>query len=164
MLSFGNTRPVTGGSDIFARHPVDERRFAHIGNPDDQRPARPRVHTFGNLPVNFVLKQQLHLLGNLFDACACSRVYRMGNMALRFEKGQPFPCSLRICQVRLIQNNQPWLVPQNIVNHRIAAGKRQTGIEQFYTHINQLQLILDLPPSLRHMTRKPLNGHCRHLL
>ncbi|MNE66330.1 hypothetical protein D3C80_1618720 [compost metagenome] len=85
-------------------------------------------------------------------------------MPLSLEVRQPLPCNFWICQIRFVQNNQSWLIPQNIVNHRIAAGKRQTGIEQFYCNINQLQLVLDLPSSLRHMTGKPLNGHCRHLL
>ncbi|MNI53076.1 hypothetical protein D3C73_1078920 [compost metagenome] len=84
----------------------------------------------------------------------------MRHMTFCAKIGKPLLGRLSIRQIAFVQNNQPWLVLQNIVNHRIAAGQRKAGIKKFDDNINQLQFVFDLPSGLGHMTWKPLYGHC----
>ena len=160
LLALGHRRLVADVGHPAPGQRIDQSRLADVRYPHHhQAQGLERV-----VPVRGEFQREPGQLGHVRGLAAAQR-HRLHTVALRGgidQRAHPGGSRLRVGKVRLVQYLQAGAlpVPAQRVDHRVAAGARQAGIDHLDHEVYLGQRLRSLLAGAGHVAWEPSDRHC----
>ena len=159
LLLPGDAGPVFRHSGSAPQHPVDEGGFAHIGDTAGHHPDAAACQALLLVPGQPIRHHLADLWGQLLIAAAVFAVQRQHRQALSLEPLFPLLGFVRVCLVRPVQDDQPFFLPGQGSQVRVAGGCGDPGVQQLADQVDLPDILLHQPLCFGHMAWIPIYLH-----
>ena len=159
LLATGDAGLVARLGGLFLCHLVDKGGFAHVGHPHHHGPHRAAHQALGLPLLYLILQGGLDGGGKLIDSFPVPGVGLHDPPAFLTEPLPPHLIHSGVGLIRPVEDDEPGLLPHNLVDIRVAAGDGDAGVDDLRHQVYQLQIRLDLPSGFCHMAGIPLDIH-----
>ena len=159
LLPPGDAGAVAGFGGLLLCHLVNEGGFAYVGHPHHHGADRAAHLSFLPPLGNLVLENVLNDGRKLLYPPAGAGVGLQNGVSLCLKISGPGFVLRRVGLVCPVEDDQAGLWAADGIDVWVAAGGRNTCVNNLYHNVYQFQVGLNLPPGLGHVAGIPLDIH-----